>query len=58
MLTRRGPDALGVRPDVTQVFDVDGHRLAALDASVVLTAAVSEAPAAPQWALRPGRLSQ
>lgn len=53
-------DARGydVRPDVTQVFDLDGPRLAALAASVGLTAAVPETPAAPPRELRPGRLAQ
>jgi methylenetetrahydrofolate reductase (NADPH) len=47
-----------VRPDVTQVFDLDGPRLAALAASVGLTAAVPETPAAPPRELRPARLAQ
>ena len=47
-----------VRPDVTQVFDLDGPRLAALAAAAGLTAAVPEAPAAPPRNLRPGRLAQ
>jgi 5,10-methylenetetrahydrofolate reductase len=47
-----------VRPNVTQVFDLDGPRLAALAASVGLTAAVPETPAAPPRALRPARLAQ
>jgi 5,10-methylenetetrahydrofolate reductase len=53
-------DARGydVRPDVTQVFDLDGPRLAALAASVGLAAAVPETPAAPPRELRPGRLAQ
>ena len=34
--------AYDVRPDVTQVFDLDGPRLAALAASAGLTAAVAE----------------
>jgi len=51
----RGHD---VRPDVTQVFDLDGPRLAALAASAGLTAAVPETPAAPPRALRPARLAQ
>ena len=51
----RAPD---VRPDVTQVFDLDGPRLAALAASAGLTAAVPETPAAPPRALRPARLAQ
>jgi len=53
-------DARGydVRPDVTQVFDLDGPRLAALAASAGLSAAVPETPAAPPRALRPSRLAQ
>jgi methylenetetrahydrofolate reductase (NADPH) len=39
--------AYDVRPDVTQVFDLDGTRLAALAASVGVTAAVVETPTAP-----------
>jgi 5,10-methylenetetrahydrofolate reductase len=50
--------AYDVRPDVTQVFDLDGPRLAALAASVGLAAAVVETPAAPPRDLRPGRLAQ
>jgi 5,10-methylenetetrahydrofolate reductase len=50
--------AYDVRPDVTQVFDLDGPRLAALAASVGLAAAVAETPAAPPRDLRPGRLAQ
>jgi methylenetetrahydrofolate reductase (NADPH) len=53
-------DARGydVRPDVTQVFDLDGPRLAALAAEVGLSAAVPETPAAPPRDLRPARLAQ
>jgi methylenetetrahydrofolate reductase (NADPH) len=53
-------DARGydVRPDVTQVFDLDGPRLAALAAAAGLTAAVPETPAAPPRDLRPERLAQ
>jgi methylenetetrahydrofolate reductase (NADPH) len=51
----RGHD---VRPDVTQVFDLDGPRLAALAAEVGLSAAVPETPAAPPRDLRPARLAQ
>jgi methylenetetrahydrofolate reductase (NADPH) len=51
----RGHD---VRPDVTQVFDLDGTRLAALAAATGLTAAVPETPAAPPRDLRPERLAQ
>ncbi len=49
----RGPD---VRPDVTQVFDLDGPRLAALAAGLGLSVAVAESPLAPPVKLRPGRL--
>jgi len=53
-------DARGydVRPDVTQVFDLDGPRLAALAAAAGLPAAVPETPAAPPRDLRPERLAQ
>lgn len=51
----RGP---GVRPDVTQVFDLDGTRLAALAASLGLPVAVPEAPDAPPLPLRPDRVVQ
>jgi 5,10-methylenetetrahydrofolate reductase len=51
----RGHD---VRPDVTQVFDLDGPRLAALAATAGLTAAVPETPAAPPRDLRPLRLAE
>ena len=53
-------DARGydVRPDVTQVFDLDGPRLAALAASVGMPAAVPETPAAPPRPLRAFRLAQ
>ena len=50
--------AYNVRPDVTQVFDLDGPRLAALAAAAGLTAAVPETPAAPPRDLRPVRLAQ
>lgn len=50
--------AYDVRPDVTQVFDLDGPRLAALAASVGLSAAVPETPAAPPRHLRAFRLLQ
>ena len=50
--------AYDVRPDVTQVFDLDGPRLAALAASTGLPAAVPETPAAPPRHLRPFRLAQ
>ena len=49
----RGPS---VRPGVSQVFDLDGTRLAALATAAGLTAAVPETPEAPPRALRPGRL--
>jgi 5,10-methylenetetrahydrofolate reductase len=49
----RGP---GVRPGVTQVFDLDGTRLAALAAAAGLTVAVPESPEAPPVELRPGRV--
>ena len=48
--------AYDVRPDVTQAFDLDGTRLAALAASLGLTVAVAETPTAPPVALRPRRL--
>jgi 5,10-methylenetetrahydrofolate reductase len=48
----------GVRPDVTQVFDLDGTRLAALAATLGLPVAVPEAPDAPPTGLRPGRVAQ
>jgi methylenetetrahydrofolate reductase (NADPH) len=47
----------GVRPDVTQVFDLDGIRLAALAASLGVPAAVPEAPDAPPVELRPYRIA-
>ena len=50
--------AEGVRPGVTQVFDLDGTRLAGLAASLGLAVAVPEAPAAPPRWLRPARLLQ
>jgi 5,10-methylenetetrahydrofolate reductase len=50
--------APGVRPDVTQVFDLDGTRLAALAASRGLAVAVPESPAAPPRDIRAGRLLQ
>lgn len=45
------------RSGVTQVFDLDGPRLAALAASAGLPAAVAETPAAPPRHLRPSRLA-
>lgn len=50
--------APGVRPEVTQVFDLDGTRLAALAADEGLTVAVPESPGAPPQGLRAGRLLQ
>src|ERR1700685_1113007 len=50
--------AYDVRPEVTQVFDLDGPRLAALAASVGVSAAVPETPAAPPRELRAFRLVQ
>ncbi|WP_285598142.1 methylenetetrahydrofolate reductase [Kineosporia sp. NBRC 101731] len=51
----RGHD---VRPDVTQVFDIDSTRLAALAATTGLHVAVAESPDAPPITLRPGRLRE
>jgi 5,10-methylenetetrahydrofolate reductase len=51
----RGP---GVRPGVTQVFDLDGPRLAALAAGLGLAVAVPESPEAPPVELRPARVAQ
>jgi 5,10-methylenetetrahydrofolate reductase len=50
--------AFDVRPDVTQVFDLDGIRLAALASAVGVPVAVPETPTAPPLALRPARLVQ
>ena len=50
--------AWGVRPDVTQVFDLDGPRLAALAAREGLVVAVPESPDAPPTDLRPRRLRE
>jgi methylenetetrahydrofolate reductase (NADPH) len=47
-----------VRPDVTQVFDIDSTRLTALAATTGLHVAVAEAPDAPPMSLRPGRLRE
>ncbi|MCW2496475.1 methylenetetrahydrofolate reductase C-terminal domain-containing protein [Jatrophihabitans sp.] len=47
-----------VRPDVTQVFDLDSTRLTSLAAETGLVAAVAETPTAPPRALRPHRLIQ
>lgn len=49
----RGPSA---RPGATQVFDLDGTRLAALAAAAGLSAAVPESPEAPPVDLRPARV--
>lgn len=45
-----------VRPDVTQVFDLDGTRLAALARSLGLAPAVAETITAPPRSIRAGRL--
>lgn len=50
--------AYDVRPDVTQAFDLDGTRLAALAVSLGLPVAVAETPTARPVALRPRRLVQ
>jgi methylenetetrahydrofolate reductase (NADPH) len=50
--------AYDVRPEVTQVFDLDGTRLAALAAAVGVPAAVAETPTAPPRPLRGFRLFQ
>jgi 5,10-methylenetetrahydrofolate reductase len=50
----RGPSA---RPGATQVFDLDGTRLAALAAAAGLPAAVPESPDAPPAGLRPARVA-
>lgn len=47
-----------IRPEVTQVFDLDGTRLAALAADIGLAVAVAEAPDAPPRGLRPLRLRE
>ena len=49
----RGP---GVRPGVTQVFDLDGTRLTALAAAAGLPVAVPESPTAPPVHRRPARV--
>ncbi len=51
----RGP---GVRPDATQVFDIDGTRLAEMAADAGLTVAIAESPDAPPVALRPARIRE
>ncbi len=50
--------ARGVRPDVTQVFDIDSTQLIALAADAGLAVAAAEAPDAPPHQLRAGRLFQ
>jgi 5,10-methylenetetrahydrofolate reductase len=50
----RGP---AVRPDATQVFDLDGTRLAALAARAGLSAAVPESPEAAPREVRPARVA-
>ena len=50
--------AQGVRPGVTQVFDLDGTRLTALAAAAGLAVGVPEAPDAAPAALRPARLRE
>jgi methylenetetrahydrofolate reductase (NADPH) len=47
-----------VRPDVTQIFDLDGPRLVSLAASVGMIPAVPETPTAPPLHARPARLVQ
>ncbi len=51
----RGP---GVAVGATQVFDLDGPRLAALAAGIGLPVAVPESPEAPPIAARPGRVAE
>jgi 5,10-methylenetetrahydrofolate reductase len=51
----RGP---GVRAGVSQVFDLDGVRLAALAADTGLPVAVPESPEAPPVGLRPARVAE
>jgi len=48
--------AFDVHPGITQAFDLDGTRLAALAASIGLPVAVAETPTAPPLRLRPLRL--
>jgi 5,10-methylenetetrahydrofolate reductase len=50
--------AYDVRPDVTQVWDLDGTRLAALAASIGVRVAAVETPTAPPVDVRPRRLVQ
>ncbi|MFP5071680.1 methylenetetrahydrofolate reductase [Pseudonocardia nantongensis] len=51
----RGP---AVRPEVTQVFDLDGPRLAGLAAGAGLAAVVPESPGAAPREMRPARLAE
>jgi methylenetetrahydrofolate reductase (NADPH) len=48
----------GVRPEVTQTFDLDGPRLISLAASIGMIAAAPETPTAPPVHARPVRLVQ
>lgn len=48
--------AFDVRPDVSQAFDLDGTRLAALATAVGVPVAVVETPTAPPVSSRPARL--
>lgn len=50
--------APGTKPNVTQVFDLDGTRLAALAADAGHAVAVAESPSARPHAMRPLRLVQ
>ncbi len=50
--------AYDIRPEATQVFDLDGPRLAALAAATGIPAAVPETPGAPPRDLRAFRLAQ
>ena len=50
--------APGVRADVTQVFDLDGPRLAGLASAAGLPVAVPESPDAPPRPARPARLAE
>ena len=50
--------AASVRPDATQVFDLDGTRLAALAAQAGLFVSVAATPVAPPQDLRPLRLGE
>src|SRR3954466_6684672 len=49
---------VSVRPGVTQVFDLDGVRLAAVAAGIGLPVAVPESPEAPPVDLRPARVAK